>query len=199
MRLRQKARVCALKAKLGVITKLWVITLLLAALMVPLASAEVYTGVGKYGVRWFSDSPPAANTSYQVVSLDTVPVTNVDEAAEADSAATATSGKTDKAGRVERGSHKRGKRLSVLQDAISAKPDTSAKSAMRSRKKTRPSRAQIIENAQQKRCLRYETALRKIRDQRRAGYTAAQDRKMRQRRQELQEKQFTECSHVRVW
>lgn len=45
----------------------------------------------------------------------------------------------------------------------------------------------------EKRCQRYEHDLRKIQAQLRAGYTAAQGRKLRMRRSDLKERQFTEC------
>ena len=47
--------------------------------------------------------------------------------------------------------------------------------------------------ALQRRCKRYDLTLRKIQAELRAGYRAAQGRKLRQRRKELQAMQFAEC------
>ena len=169
------------------------VILLTGILTTPCGSAEVYTGVGEYGVRWFSDVAPAANTPYQVVVLEAKPRPLESDGAK--SAAVAGEVSDDPSGKT---SPPTPDPLSHTGEAFRSVSGSATPPAKRPRAQ-RVSRAQRATAALEKRCQRYATALRKIRDQRRAGYSAAQDRNLRQRRQTLQEKQFNECSQVRTW
>lgn len=151
------------------------ITLSIVASLPMMAGAEVYTGVGAHGVRWFSDVRPAAGVAYDVVQTTSATATPVTVAPDQE---------------VDKGKKKASsaKTNDIHAESHADTPGAAAKARPRS------SRVEAQEKARQKRCRGYETALRKLRAQRRAGYTVEQDRKQRQRRAELQEKQYSECS-----
>lgn len=158
--------------------RLGITLLMVAALSMP-ASAEVYTGMGAHGVRWFSDIPPDTGVDYKVVQLKSATPPPTPVVPDQESGGSKTSIQTEK-------------------DTLPPSPAPRAKRradppAVTPTSRSPRSRADRQNEARQKRCRQYETALRKLRAQRRAGYTAEQDRKQRQRRAELQEKQYAEC------
>lgn len=147
--------------------------LLMVASLPMVAAAEVYTGVGAHGVRWFSDTPPAQGAHYDVVQITVTPPP----------AAGALPDQGRNTPKVRKNAGARAKPDDVR---VAPPADKSAASPRQRIRRTQ-------DEARQQRCRSYETALRKLRAQRRTGYTAEQDRRQRQRRAELQEKQYHEC------
>ncbi len=162
------------------------ITCLIAALLPEVVGADVYTGVSVHGIRWFSDVAPVDGSAYRSLSVAVPPVPEAAEGKKIDQEQVALSPvKT----------HQKKRRQGKKSSGGSPPAALSRPRQVTHNKRDRFGHASAkSEKAQQKRCRNYEAALRKIRAQRRAGYTAAQDRKLRERRQSLQEKQFAECS-----
>lgn len=162
------------------------ITGLIGALVPVVAGADVYTGVNAHGIRWFSDVAPVDGSAYRSLSVAVPPVAQAADVRQPDREQEATSP-------VKTQQKKRRQAKKSPGDSPRAVMPSPAQ--MTHKRQVRVDQASIkSEKAQQERCRHYDAALRKIRAQRRAGYTAAQDRKLRERRQSLQEKQFAECS-----
>lgn len=149
-----------------------ILSVLIAA--VPgVAVCDIYTGVDAYGIPWFSDQTPAQPVVYRTY-LTTPSAPDVDAVQDA-----GTEKITDKPASAVKASKKKQKHRATSVSRGQSKGAKHRKSKLTS---------------QQKRCLQYDRALRKIRAQLRAGYHEPQGRKLHNRRRELEAKQFEDCS-----
>lgn len=199
------------------------IVVLLNGLPFSPACAEVYTGTNAHGIRWYSDTAPVQGPYQVVTSsiprLEAEPAVvspSPNMAAEGDASATSkrkTKPKSQRKPSRKKAAAKPAKKSKAK--SVSSLPSSrvtagnvsrsnkyrnftqhmATQSKVSPRKPRRPAMSQRARQAAalQRRCQRYDLSLRKIQSELRAGYRAAQGRKLRQRRKELQALQFAEC------